>query len=46
LDAQRTFFQARAQYLRSLSDAHRTAAELERVLGSIDSMPTAVPSRP
>jgi hypothetical protein len=31
LDAQRTFFQARAQYLRSLSDAHRTAAELERV---------------
>ena len=46
LDAQRTFFQARAQYLRSLSDAHRTAAELERVLGSIDSMPSAVPSRP
>lgn len=46
LDAQRTFFQARAQYLRSLSDAHRTAAELERVLGSIDSMPFAVPSRP
>ncbi len=46
LDAQRTFFQARAQYLRSLSDAHRTAAELERVLGPIDSMPSAVPSRP
>lgn len=46
LDAQRTFFQARAQYLRSLSDAHRTAAELERVLGSIDSMSSAVPIRP
>ncbi len=46
LDAQRTFFQARAQYLRSLSDAHRTAAELERFLGSIDSMPSVVPSRP
>lgn len=46
LDAQRTFFQARAKYLRSLSDAHRTAAELERVLGPIDSMPSAVPSRP
>ncbi len=46
LDAQRTFFQARAQYLRSLSDAHRTAAELERILGSIDSMSSAVPSRP
>lgn len=46
LDAQRTFFQARAQYLRSLSDAHRTAAELERILGSFDSMSSAVPSRP
>ncbi|MDR3086790.1 MAG: TolC family protein [Azoarcus sp.] len=46
LDAQRTFFQARAQYLRSLSDAHRTAAELERVLGSIDSMSSAVPGHP
>lgn len=46
LDAQRTFFQARAQYLRSLSDAHRTAAELERILGSIDSISSAVPSRP
>lgn len=46
LDAQRTFFQARAQYLRSLSDAHRTAAELERVLGSGDSDPFAAPRRP
>lgn len=46
LDAQRTLFQARAQYLRSLSDAHRTAAELERVLGSIDSMSSAVSIRP
>ncbi len=46
LDAQRTFFQARAQYLRSLSDAHRTAAELERILGSFDSMSSAAPSRP
>ncbi len=46
LDAQRTFFQARAQYLRSLSVAHRTAAELERILGSFDSMSSAAPSRP
>ncbi len=38
LDAQRTFFQARAQYLRSLAEAHRTSAELERVLGSVDSI--------
>lgn len=46
LDAQRTFFQARAQYLRSLSEAHRTAAELERVLGSTNSISPVVPSRP
>lgn len=46
LDAQRTFFQARAQYLKSLSEAHRTAAELERVLGSTNSMSSATPSRP
>ncbi len=46
LDAQRTFFQARAQYLKSLSEAHRTSAELERVLGSTNSMPSAMPSRP
>ncbi len=46
LDAQRTFFQARAQYLKSLSEAHRTAAELERVLGSTNSMSSAMPSRP
>lgn len=46
LDAQRTFFQVRAQYLRSLSDAHRTAAELERVLGSVDSTASAASGRP
>lgn len=46
LDAQRTFFQVRAQYLRSLSDAHRTAAELERLLGSVDSTASAASGRP
>jgi cobalt-zinc-cadmium efflux system outer membrane protein len=46
LDAQRTFFQARAQYLNSLSEAHRTAAELERVLGSTNSMSPSKQSRP
>lgn len=46
LDAQRTFFQARSQYLRSLSDAHRTAADLERVLGSIELTPSTEPGRP
>ncbi len=46
LDAQRTFFQARAQYLKNLSDAHRTAAELERVLGAITSPSTVMADRP
>lgn len=46
LDAQRTFFQARGQYLSSLSEAHRMAAELERVLGSSQSLPSSLPSRP
>jgi cobalt-zinc-cadmium efflux system outer membrane protein len=34
LDAQRTLFQARSQYLRAISDAHLASAELERLLGS------------
>lgn len=33
LDAQRTLFQAQAQYLRALSEYHRGAAELERLAG-------------
>ena len=34
LDAQRTLFQARAQFLRALSEYHRGAAELERLAGA------------
>lgn len=34
LDAQRTLFQARAQYLRALSTAHRARAQLDSILGS------------
>ena len=34
LDAQRTLFQVRAQYLLSLADAHRAAGELDRLLGN------------
>lgn len=34
LDAQRTLFQAKSQYLRALAEAHRAAASLERILGS------------
>jgi len=33
LDAQRTLFHAKSQYLRALAEAHRSAAEIERVLG-------------
>lgn len=35
LDAQRTLFQARSQYLRALADAHRAAADIDRVLGTV-----------
>jgi cobalt-zinc-cadmium efflux system outer membrane protein len=33
LDAQRTLVQARSQYLRALSEAHRAAADIDRILG-------------
>ncbi len=36
LDAQRTLQQARAQYLRALAEAHRAAADIDRLLGSAD----------
>lgn len=34
LDAQRTLLQAKSQYLRVLSDAHRAAADIDRLLGT------------
>ncbi|MDI9235125.1 TolC family protein [Limnohabitans lacus] len=33
LDAQRTYFAAKSQYLKALAEAHRAAAEIDRVLG-------------
>ncbi|MNJ99081.1 Cobalt-zinc-cadmium resistance protein CzcC precursor [compost metagenome] len=36
LDAQRTLLQARSQYLRTLSEAHSAAAEIDRILGAPD----------
>ena len=33
LDAQRTSFQAKSQYLRALAEAHRSAAEIQRIIG-------------
>ncbi len=39
LDAQRTFLQARGQYVLALSQAHRLAADIDRRLGSADARP-------
>lgn len=33
LDAQRTYFAAQSQYLKALAEAHRAAADIDRVLG-------------
>jgi len=37
LDAQRTLFQAKSQYISALSEAHQAEADIERILG--DAMP-------
>lgn len=42
LDAQRTLLQAKSQYLRTLTEGHRAAAEIERVLGNASSVTLAV----
>jgi cobalt-zinc-cadmium efflux system outer membrane protein len=34
LDAQRTFFQAKSQYLRALAETLRSAAEIDRIVGT------------
>jgi cobalt-zinc-cadmium efflux system outer membrane protein len=36
LDAQRTLFQVRAQYLLAVAEAHRAAGEVDRLLGTSD----------
>ena len=36
LDAQRTLFQATSQYLRTLSEAHKAAADIDRIVGVTD----------
>lgn len=35
LDAQRTLFQAKSQYIQALLDAHQAVAEIERILGDV-----------
>jgi cobalt-zinc-cadmium efflux system outer membrane protein len=44
LDAQRTSFQAKSQYLRALAEAHRSAAEIERILGAASPQSTLAPA--
>ncbi|PZU40649.1 MAG: cobalt-zinc-cadmium resistance protein [Acidovorax sp.] len=40
LDAQRTYFAAKSQYLKALADAHRAAADMDRVIGASESTTT------
>lgn len=35
LDAQRTLFQAKAQYIRALGESHRAAADIDRIIGNV-----------
>lgn len=37
LDAQRTLFQAKSQYLRALAEAHRSSTEIRRIVGESSS---------
>lgn len=39
LDAQRTLFQAKSQYIQALLDAHQAVAEIERILGHVVTHP-------
>lgn len=36
LDAQRTLFQAKTQYVRALAESHRAAADIERLIGNVE----------
>jgi cobalt-zinc-cadmium efflux system outer membrane protein len=36
LDAQRTLFQARTQYLRALAESYRAATDIERIIGNVE----------
>ena len=42
LDAQRTLLQARSQYVKALSETHRAAAEIERIVGIADPLTTSL----
>lgn len=42
LDAQRTLFQAKTQYIQTLLDAHQAVAEIERIVGDVLAHSTAL----
>jgi cobalt-zinc-cadmium efflux system outer membrane protein len=47
LDAQRTLFQSKAQYLRALAESHRASAAMERLIGTGQAHPAmAIPAEP
>lgn len=43
LDAQRTLFQAKTQYIQALLEAHQSVAEIERILGDVVMHATHLP---
>jgi len=45
LDSQRTFFQAKAQYVRSLTDYHKAVASVERLTGGPLNMISSTPEK-
>ena len=46
LDAQRTYFAAKSQYLKTLLEAHRAAADMDRVLGPAPLTPPSAAQQP
>lgn len=46
LDAQRTFFSAKSQYLNALAAVHRAVTDLEGILGQPEAAPSTAPKSP
>ncbi|MDP3672663.1 MAG: TolC family protein [Telluria sp.] len=46
LDAQRTLFQAKTQYVRAIAESHRAAADIERIVGNVEQHGRLTPSQP
>lgn len=46
LDAQRTFFAAKSQYLRALAETYRAAADIDRLLGDASDASALPPAKP